>query len=486
MDREIAVQQTLQKITDQRITNTLEKEETSLNKQYGDEKQAIIDRALAREISAVEEKFKVEGKTEEEFRKRVEEIKSNSDQYLLQSEKDLITQLETFRVEDLTNLQNKYTLQEQIVKNSTEQINNNVRLLELEYQKKTELEDVDNLIATEEVKNGKKLEIRRKYADQEIALIRQLAQNQQRELDLQLQQTLNDITKTEDEKLQAKAKYDENTIKLTQDTADKINEINDGVKPPLSDETAFAESYKKIEKYIDAVFNLFSDLANYIQSSNDQAFENRQAKLDANYDAEKTKLEKSLENELITREQYEADVDRLEADQMEKEKQLKKERFESDKKFNIASAIMNGAQAVLKALASSPPPANLILAAIAAASSGVQIATITNQQFTAAQGGIVPGNGSGNIDSVPSLLAPGEFVINSNSSSMFPNLLSQINEIGGGKRLVPDLPPVSQSQTTPNVFVNQQSNQPIKAYVVETDISESQRRINRIKQSVEF
>jgi hypothetical protein len=69
---------------------------------------------------------------------------------------------------------------------------------------------------------------------------------------------------------------------------------------------------------------------------------------------------------------------------------------------------------------------------------------------------------------------------------MFPNLISQINEAGGGKSLVPDLPPKSASQQTPNVFVQKEMNQPIKAFVVETDISDSQRRINRIKQSVEF
>jgi hypothetical protein len=86
------------------------------------------------------------------------------------------------------------------------------------------------------------------------------------------------------------------------------------------------------------------------------------------------------------------------------------------------------------------------------------------------------------------MLAPGEAIINSRSSRMFPELISSINEAGGGKKLTPDLPPRTASQTTPNVFSNggQQQNQVIKAYVVETDVSEVQGRINRIKRSVEF
>ena len=176
----------------------------------------------------------------------------------------------------------------------------------------------------------------------------------------------------------------------------------------------------------------------------------------------------------------------------EEEKQLRKEQFEISKKLQISNAIIQGAQAVLAAFSSGAavPIAGITLgpinAAIAGAIAAAKLAVISNQQFTAAEGGVVPGYGPGNIDSVPSLLAPGEAVINSQSAQMFPNLLSQINEAGGGKSLVPDLPPRSASQQTPNVFVQKEMNQPIKAFVVETDISDSQRRINRIKQSVEF
>ena len=494
ISREIAVQQTLDKITSERIDNTLKKQEDAINKQYGTEKQNIIDRAIEREIRATEEKFKKEGKTEEEYRTQIQAIRNNYQTYLLESEKNLLTQLETFRQEDLTNLQNSYTLQEQIVLNSTQQILENTRLLELEYQKQAEIDAIDATTQTEEVKNQKKIEIRKKYADQEIQLIKTLGQKQQQALDLQLQQTLSKEGITIQEKEQAQAKYSQDTIKLAQETADKINDINEGIKSPIPEtpQAKVDSAVAQATKYVDTIASLYNQLSNVIQMATESQFGQRQDKIDEAYEAEKTSLEGALEQQTISREQYDSDIERLDQKRFEEEKQLKKEQFEISKKLQITNAIIQGAQAVLAAYSSgvAVPIAGITLgpinAALAGAIAAAQLAVIANQQFTAAEGGVVPGYGPGNIDSVPSLLAPGEAVINSQSAQMFPNLLSQINEAGGGKSLVPDLPPRSASQQTPNVFVQKEMNQPIKAFVVETDISDSQRRINRIKQSVEF
>jgi hypothetical protein len=182
----------------------------------------------------------------------------------------------------------------------------------------------------------------------------------------------------------------------------------------------------------------------------------------------------------------------LDQQRAEEEKQLAMKKFNEQKKLQIVNATIQGAQAVLAAYSSGAATPIIgvatgpIYAAIAAAFAAAQVAAIANQTFTAAEGGIVPGMGPGNIDSVPSLLAPGEFVINSQSAKMYPELLSNINERGGGKKLVPDLPPSNAQGVPSTVFQQDRAQQPIKAYVVETDISDSQKRVNRIKRSVEF
>lgn len=503
MERVITFQSALKKVEDDRITDTLEKDKKAINERYGDTRKQLIEKALEEQLALEEERFKIEGKTVEDWKKKEteirkkadEEIKSNTVGILTQAELDILNKLEGYRQEDIANLEKTYSDKEKLILAQTEQININARLAELEFNKKNELEDIDKLQGTEEEKGEKRLEIRRKYADKEIELLKEQANKEKIVLDLQLQQTLDDTSKTDAEKLQAKADYDAKLKTLQMKLVDDINDINDGVTSPLPDTKEEQEKkLAKIQQYADKVVEIYSQISDLVGASIDERNKREEAAIRQSFDNQQKILDEQLKNRVISEEQYEYEKDRLDADREVKEKEQRRKAFEANKKLQIANAVIQGAQAALAAFASgfAVPGIGAILAPIYAAVAGAfavaQIAQISSQQFTAAKGGIVPGNGSGEIDSVPSLLAPGEFVINSQSASMYPNLLSQINEAGGGKKLVPDALPSTTSQTTPNVFVNGNTgnNQPIKAYVVETDISESQRRINRIKQSVEF
>ena len=70
------------------------------------------------------------------------------------------------------------------------------------------------------------------------------------------------------------------------------------------------------------------------------------------------------------------------------DKQLaeKKKAFERDKKLQKAQALISGALAFIKALASGFFPLNLVFAAATAVATGLQIAAIGRQQFTAEKG----------------------------------------------------------------------------------------------------
>lgn len=78
--------------------------------------------------------------------------------------------------------------------------------------------------------------------------------------------------------------------------------------------------------------------------------------------------------------------------------------FGLNKAAQLATATINTATAVTAALASAPPPANLIAAGVAGASGAVQIATIASQQPAFHSGGMVP-------DEVPARLVTGEAVL---------------------------------------------------------------------------
>jgi hypothetical protein len=198
------------------------------------------------------------------------------------------------------------------------------------------------------------------------------------------------------------------------------------------------------------------------------------------YESDSEALKASLANREISQQQYEDKLALLEKEKAIKERQAKRKAFEQNKAFQIVNAIMNTAQAVVAGLAA-PFPIGIVMGALNAAMGAAQIGVIASQKFKAAKGGVVPGAPS-SVDSVDALLAPGEMVINSQSASMFPQTLSQINQAGGGVSLAPQIAATSGTNTT----YRENEQQTVKAYVVETEITDKQKKVSRIERAAQF
>lgn len=100
-------------------------------------------------------------------------------------------------------------------------------------------------------------------------------------------------------------------------------------------------------------------------------------------------------------------------------------------------------------------------------------------------GGMVKGPGSGRSDMIPAMLSNGESVINAQSTSLFKPLLSSINAIGGGKRFADGgmaIGGFSQDQALKDLQSTlTATQQPIKTYVVGTDMTNQQMMDRAIK-----
>lgn len=492
--RQIQAEEELEKTQISRITNVQEREIKSLENQYGDEKQKLIDNSIQREIDAYEEKFKEEGKTQEEYDKAIAEIKLKGDANLLDSEKKLLEQKKIYLDEDIKNIEDKYKLQEEVTLNSITSIQNQSRLIELEYQKEQEIREINNSVLTEEKKQEAILEVKKKYLDQEVQLIQQSGKDQTKALELVKQQQLDNEELTAEQRKEIEVKYNQEVLKVNQDTQDKVQEAIDGTKQDQESALeSLTKTIDKVSQYVDKAAELWEKYSDLLSQRNEQEFKNREIQIDGVYDYEKQVLENQLAEGIILREEYDNKIKELDQQRAQEEKQLARQKFEEQKKLQIINAVIQGAQSVLAAYGSGaavpligPITTGPVYAAIAAAFSAAQIGIIANQQFTAAGGGIVPGTGSGMVDSVPSMLAPGETVINAQSSAMYPELLNSINTSGGGISLKPNLPANNNVNPDVKLFGDNKTDKPIRAYVVETEISDTQKRINRIKRSSEF
>jgi hypothetical protein len=493
LNRQRTAEDELEKSQISRMTNVAEREIKTLEKQYGDERQELIDGAIEREISAFDEKFKIEGKTEEEYTKGIEEIRKKGADNLLEVEKKLIEDKKLTLDQDIENVKTKYALEAEIVKNSIISIEDETKMMELQFAKEREIREITNSTLTEEKKQEAILAIKKKYLDDEVKLIEKQGEDQLNVLKSQRDKTLQNEELTSDQRKEIDAKYNQDVLKTNQDTQDKIQEAIDGTTKVQEDSlTSLQKNIDKISQYVDKIAEIWGQVGDLISQRNEERFSNEERRIDGIYEQEKQLLENQLTEGVIAREQFDDKVKELDQQRAQEEKQLAMEKFQETKKLNIVNATIQGTQAVLAAYASGAATPIIgaatapIYAAIAAAFAAAQVAAIANQNFTAAGGGIVPGIGSGMVDSVPSLLAPGETVINAESSAMYPELLNQVNMAGGGISLKPDMPGINKSDSNQRLYEDNKTDKPIRAYVVETDVTDTQKRIDRIKRSAEF
>ena len=200
-----------------------------------------------------------------------------------------------------------------------------------------------------------------------------------------------------------------------------------------------------MSKSVDAAAESFS-------AFNDVALENTKNRLESEleeiknrYKIEEDILKASLDNQIITENQYRAKQKELQKAQIAEENALNKKIFEAEKKQDRNDAIIDGAaaaaQAFVNAYKTGEPVTSSIRAALSAsviaAQTIAQIAAINNRKFFPVKyesGGVVngPSHSSGGVPFTVQGQAGyemegGEFIVNKKATAMHRDLLERIN-----------------------------------------------------------
>lgn len=169
----------------------------------------------------------------------------------------------------------------------------------------------------------------------------------------------------------------------------------------------------------------FNSVLNSLDAQRTQEIEQR-------YSDQEAALANSLEQGLITQEEYNAR--QVKADK-EKEKELskiKKQQAIRDRIASLFKIAIDTATGIMQAVASSPLTGGLPWSAIVGAIGAAQAAAVLAQPLPqAARGRYVQGPSHAN-GGVQLEVEGGEAVINKRSTSMFLPLLSALNQLGGG------------------------------------------------------
>jgi hypothetical protein len=461
----------------------------NIEQQFRDKQSNLIEQATQREIEELDQKYLDKKIKEKDYNEARKKIQAEGIKNLTKEELALLLISKEINDKEVQNYKDAWNLKEKIAQDSTKLTQAEIEKLTFDFDMKARIDAIEHSTQTEEEKNKAIIKIKSDYFDEEKRLIQNIANEQIELLKKQRDLELNNLDLTQSERLQITTKYDKQILDVEQNTQNAIQTAIDGtITVQKTQIETLQETLTEVDNYLGAVQSAFSDFEQTFTTFTQQQADIRTQAINDSLAQQRASLESNLAAGLISQEQYNNQLTQLEQRQQQEELQLKRKSFRQNKALNIVGATIDGARAVLSTFANTP--GELIIKSIAAALAGVfaatQIALITRQEFTAATGGVVPGTGSGEIDSVPSKLAPGEAVINSKSTSAFLPLLSMINEAGGGKSLMPDLPAVNQGQRFEPVFGKEPVMQPIRAYVVESDISQSQRRVNRIINSTTF
>lgn len=163
---------------------------------------------------------------------------------------------------------------------------------------------------------------------------------------------------------------------------------------------------------------------------------------------------------------------------------LQQEGTDGWKTTKIAEARINSfmsASSAYSAMAGIPvigPALGIIAAGAALVSGQKQVEQIKATEIPKmARGGVVGGYGNGTSDSVNAKLSRGEVVINAKSAKMFRGALSNMNVAGGGVGFARG------GATTPSTGagISGLSTEPLKAFVLTDELSDSQAKLAKIR-----
>ena len=466
--------------------NKIQQDLVKADLDYDSFKTSLIEKATQRELEALEEIFVNGTMSEKQYRDELIKINMNGINNLLGVEQELLDKKELLRQEERAKI--KADLEERTSDNiaAADLLYYQLGQSKVQFDKQMALKEIETSNKSEEEKKKLRLETLKYYEEVEIQQINNITE---KELDILYEKYQDDLKLAQEngeDTSKIEAQYQLDKVNMEQTSALKIQDIQSQTKDKTVQnfQTTMESASEFLAIYGEAVMEIADSINQLLAQQNQQQIDN----LNLRYKTESDNLQSLYDQKVLTEEEFNAQKKALDQQREQDEIKYLRKQFNRNKAFNIANAIMNGAQAIL-AITTVPDftlgIGTALRIAASAAVTALQVGTISQQQFKAARGGIVPGSGSGNIDSVPSMLAPGEAVINANSAAMFPNTLSLINQAGGGISLAPEMP-TQGSSGSGTVFAVNNNNQPLKAYVVETEITSSQKRVNRSERSVEF
>lgn len=280
----------------------------------------------------------------------------------------------------------------------------------------------------------KRIDERKKAGLETGDLEAELRQNQTATAQLDLNADLLAAQNNAQAKYEARKAYLLKEQEIYADNADRQMQIN--AELAANEKELFDERLANIEQWASASQQIVGALNDFFSAIGERQMQKAQEEADN----QKAILDDKLKNNLISQEEYDKQIEKIDADLAKKQAKIERENAIRERIVKAFSVITDTATGIMKAVSTFWITGGQPWASIIAGIGAAQLATIMAAPLPkAAKGKFIDGpshSGGG----VPIEAEGGEVIINKKSASAFLPLLSAINEAGGG---VPFVRPLS-------------------------------------------
>jgi hypothetical protein len=475
---------------------------------YGKQKQDVIEKARAREIKIVEDKFanlKMMGKTnvedEKAFLAEKERLAIDSNIKLLDSENLLLKGYDENNTKINKTIETRFDDISNLTQSETAKINQERLALELSYEKQAKLlaaESIQDVKARDEAI----LLINQEYATKQIKQLNNTKDAELEILDEKYYQDINKLGITSDEKDKINAQYALDKIKIEKATQAEIDKISaDDIKAYQEYQQKKREIFmQSMQAIASETLTLFATIQATISAGNLSVIENAKNDALAAFDAEREAYDNLQGDKTLAQKAAWIEEQKIKAERAALEEEYNKQSREEQNKANlrqweyqVGQAAVTAAGFILKAGEQSGVPG----AAAAAVLSLIQVAQIlANPPQKLATGGPVRGAGTETSDSIPTMLSNGEYVIKADSvKKMGIPMLNAINATGKAPMINSGINQMTTGGLVTNINVDNSQlaammvefmNRPIKTYVTSSDVTQTQKNDNRLNSRTTF
>lgn len=474
--RKVEARKTAEDLTISMMEDGLEKQTLLLERQYGAERQAMIEKSNELEIKALEEKF-VEGLVnEEQYLAELQRLRAD-DSRLSDEERALLLLKEKKKNDEIL----KLTI------DRDEKLKTQRKAYE-DFIKGQETDEQQRRINAAEKSYGDDLDKLKKFLDDKT-ITQEEYDEAVKERALRLNGELDAIDKEFRDKTLSRLQSGFNLIQsgfdmLKDGAAGLFGSIGSSLAGGLTQilevgkmkfdefDTQIQNTAQKVNAYAQAIGGMIQSVLGAVSEEQQARLEENLERVEETYNAETAALEQQRQQGLITEEQFAQRKYQIDLKKFNEEEKLRKNAFENEKAMKIASTITSGLMGAVSAFAGAMqlgpiagPIVGGILAGVVGAMTAVNVAQIAATQY---KGGSPPTPPSGLGD------IPG----------------------GGGTTGVMSAPQQSattlfgEAMTGGNLGGQDQSagerQQPIRAYVLETDITTTQNTISTYEQRAEI